>query len=241
MSSSSRVPRYPRWGYVDKFEISPYLMRSVLVTVGVYLAALAAFAVWERLARVAPVVRRNERPVPVLIAPLPPKLQFTPTLPTARPGPRVVVRKSEFTMPVPVPDELVEPEPIAPATPGTGSPGAVTDGSIPESIGNIDGLMQAPPDPHVFVAVEVEPKLVFIDQPVYPELAREAGVSGDVLVRVLVGVDGHVLQAFVLQSVPVLDEAALAAARTAVFKPALQSGQPVAVWVNVPISFQLYE
>ncbi len=59
------------------------------------------------------------------------------------------------------------------------------------------------------------------------------------LVRALVGADGTVQKVMLLQSVVGLDEAALEAAQTAVFRPALQQGQPVTVWVVIPIDFNL--
>jgi TonB family protein len=56
---------------------------------------------------------------------------------------------------------------------------------------------------------------------------------------VLVGEDGFVKDMFVIQSVPMLDEAAADAAWTAVFKPALQKDRPVAVWMVIPLEFSL--
>jgi TonB family protein len=38
---------------------------------------------------------------------------------------------------------------------------------------------------------------------------------------------------------PSLDEAALASARQATFKPATKDGKPVAVWVQLPMRFAL--
>lgn len=75
--------------------------------------------------------------------------------------------------------------------------------------------------------------------PDYPGLARAAGIEGTVLVRVLVGEDGFVKKSILLQSVLALDEAALDASATAVFRPARQQERPVAVWVVIPIEFRL--
>jgi len=61
-----------------------------------------------------------------------------------------------------------------------------------------------------------------------------------VLVRVLVGEDGFVKDQIIIQSVPMLDDAAASAAQTAVFKPALQKDKPVAVWMVIPIEFKLH-
>jgi protein TonB len=82
--------------------------------------------------------------------------------------------------------------------------------------------------------------LISIRQPEYPELAREAGIEGKVIVRVLVGADGFVHTGEVLESVLGLDDAALVAARTAVFRPAQQQGRPVPAWIVIPIEFVLH-
>ena len=92
----------------------------------------------------------------------------------------------------------------------------------------------------VEVAYEREPELVSMKDPEYPESARKQGIEGTVLVRVLVGEDGQVHDMIVIQSVPVLDESARNAARSAVFKPALKKDRPVAVWIVVPIEFRLH-
>jgi len=76
--------------------------------------------------------------------------------------------------------------------------------------------------------------------PVYPDLAREAGVDGTVNVQALVGKDGKVKDVRVVKSIPMLDEAAKAAVRQWVFKPALSNNKPVAVWVGVPVKFSLH-
>lgn len=75
--------------------------------------------------------------------------------------------------------------------------------------------------------------------PVYPDSARAAGVEGAVVVRALVGSDGHVLRVEIQTSVPGLDAAALAAVKKWRFKPATVDGKPRAVWVGVPVTFHL--
>ena len=93
--------------------------------------------------------------------------------------------------------------------------------------------------PYVFVAAEEMPVLISMPPPVYPEMARQAEAQGMVVVRVLVGIDGRVRDAFIVEGIPMLNKAALEAARQAIFKPALQQHRPVAVWVHVPMEFVL--
>ena len=95
------------------------------------------------------------------------------------------------------------------------------------------------PAPDVFVAVEVYPEKLRMDAPIYPELAREAGTEGTVVLRILVSKEGRVLDCIVMSGNPMLVEAAITAARTTVFRPALQAQKPVAVWVQLPIVFSL--
>lgn len=95
------------------------------------------------------------------------------------------------------------------------------------------------PGPGDFVAFESAPVLITLPAPVYPELARKADVEGTVVVRALIGTDGTVVDALVVEGVPMLDAAALDAVRKARFKPALQQHRPVAVWVSIPIRFRL--
>jgi protein TonB len=91
-----------------------------------------------------------------------------------------------------------------------------------------------------FVAVEDQPVRLRIDPPQYPQLAREAGIEGRVMIRALIGKDGKVKKAVLIEAAnQILVEAALASAHTAIFKPAMQQGKPVEVWVMMPIDFSL--
>ena len=96
------------------------------------------------------------------------------------------------------------------------------------------------PSPDDFVAVEEMPVLITPPQPVYPEMARAAEVEGVVTIRALVTKEGKIGDAFVTDGHPMLNDAAIAAVKKAVFKPALQQHKPVAVWVQIPIRFSLH-
>ncbi|MFN8547915.1 MAG: TonB family protein [Candidatus Eisenbacteria bacterium] len=96
------------------------------------------------------------------------------------------------------------------------------------------------PSPDEFVAVEEMPVLIQIPAPVYPEMARSAEVEATVMIRALVGKDGKVADAIVTEGHPMLNDAAIAAAKKATFKPALQQHRPVAVWVQIPMKFSLH-
>jgi protein TonB len=89
--------------------------------------------------------------------------------------------------------------------------------------------------------VEVKPQPINIPKPSYPDLARQAGVEGNVVVKALVDVDGTIIDAEILKSSgnTSLDQAALAAARDSRFSAAKQRDQFVRVWVSIPFKFSL--
>jgi protein TonB len=88
-----------------------------------------------------------------------------------------------------------------------------------------------------FVYYEEAPVPITKVQPVYPEFAKEARIEGKVILHVLVGRDGLVWDARVFRGVRGLDEATLDAIKKWVFKPAMSNNKPVAVWIEVPLSF----
>jgi protein TonB len=91
-----------------------------------------------------------------------------------------------------------------------------------------------------FVASSENPKITFWAKPEYPEMARRAQIEGTVLVKVLVGPDGTVKDAVVLQGVnPLLNKAAIEAARKCKFIPGKQRNIPVKAWMALPFNFRL--
>jgi TonB family protein len=76
-------------------------------------------------------------------------------------------------------------------------------------------------------------------RPVYPAIAREANVSGVVILEIRIGSDGSVEDARVLRSIPLLDQAALDAVKQWKFKPTLLNGQPVPIFMTTTINFAL--
>ncbi|MFL6255876.1 MAG: cytochrome c oxidase assembly factor Coa1 family protein [Pyrinomonadaceae bacterium] len=72
-------------------------------------------------------------------------------------------------------------------------------------------------------------KAISKPQPPYPPVAKAARASGTVTVQVLVDETGSVVTAKALSGHPLLQNAAVAAARQAKFSPTLLSGKPVKV------------
>ena len=74
-------------------------------------------------------------------------------------------------------------------------------------------------------------------RPNYPSAALAANVEGAVVLDLHIGVDGSVLDASVLRSIPLLDDAAIEAVRQWRYAPTLLNGAPVEVMVTVTINF----
>lgn len=91
-----------------------------------------------------------------------------------------------------------------------------------------------------FVAVEIEPEMIHQEKPIYPRLADEAGITGIVTIKALVDEEGNVLRAnvYVSSGVVSLDEAAVKAAFKCKYKPGIQNGRPVKVWVTYKNEFE---
>jgi protein TonB len=124
------------------------------------------------------------------------------------------------------------------------------DGAVPDTI---DGLPNdgpplpavaeasprgGEPDPNAYVATDEAAEPIYTVRGAYPDIARQAGVEGTVVVQALVGTDGRVRDTRVVRSIPMLNGAAIEAVRQWRFKPAATGGKPVAAWVSVPIPFR---
>ncbi len=80
------------------------------------------------------------------------------------------------------------------------------------------------------------PTLTFKARPDFPEELQREGIEGRVVVNVLVGADGRVKEAKVVQRLhPLLDANAVRAAKRCRLEPALVDGRPVAV--RIPLTF----
>lgn len=85
------------------------------------------------------------------------------------------------------------------------------------------------------------PMLTRRAKPVYPSLAREAGIEGTVLIKVVISPEGKVVGATVMESdvSTTMEEEALRAARLCEFEPARNGNLKVASTVVIPFNFRL--
>lgn len=110
-------------------------------------------------------------------------------------------------------------------------------------------LDEPPPPPEsnvIFIAYDEPPEplggyAAIQKNVVYPEIAREAGIEGTVIVQATIGKDGKVIETTILKGIPKtgLDEAAMDAIKMTEFKPAFQRDKPVAVRISIPVVFRL--
>ena len=218
------------------------LAKGLVLAAALHLAIIGSFMLYGYLTRI------NEEDIPVItirsitdLAP-PPSVQARP--------PQVQVEAPKIAppsvgIPKPVPDEMVKEEVniatrqelatlINPsAVQSSGSEGAALVIDIPDE----DFL----PSASDFVAVEQEPVIIKKVDPKYPEMARTTGLTGTVVLRILVYKDGSVKDVIVVRPSGTnvgFEEAAINAVKQWVFKPAIQNQKPVSVWVNYPIKFQ---
>jgi len=150
-------------------------------------------------------------------------------------------------VPVPVPDEEAPPEQViasqtelsqqqAPALAEDLSGGA----QITQDIKIEEPVKDEDPDMNAFTAVEKLPEMVRQVAPEYPEIAKRAGITGKVFVKVLVDKEGRPKRAVVIKSDSELfNQVSIEAAMKSAFTPALQNQHPIAVWIVLPYRFTL--
>jgi protein TonB len=173
---------------------------------------------------------------------------YTPVIPAPPPpppppGPAVVNTPAAASNAAPIEAPIgFEPEPPEAPPPITIDagviPGGVTDG--------VESLAPPPPPPppelpKIVRAVHLvtPPSKVHHVAPAYPAFAQAMRLEGIVIIQATIGVDGRVVDATVLRSVPLLDAPAIDAVRQWRYTPTTLNGQPVAVMMTVTVNFRL--
>ena len=115
----------------------------------------------------------------------------------------------------------------------------------PEVLDRVENYSEEP-DANAFITVDQEPQplnMYEVRRAVgYPLIARDAGIEGNVVVRVLVDEEGKYVRHLVLNGVhPVLEKSVTAQLHQLTFSPAMLGGEPVKFWVNIPFAFRLIQ
>jgi len=119
---------------------------------------------------------------------------------------------------------------IAPVAPGAGT-GQIISGPAKVEV-KTDDAPPPPPKPTPRAPISggvLNGKAVRLVQPPYPPIARSAHASGQVSVQITIDENGNVISAHAVSGHPLLQAAAVGAARASRFTPTKLSGQPVKV------------
>jgi TonB family protein len=82
-------------------------------------------------------------------------------------------------------------------------------------------------------------KLIDGRPPVYPEAARTAGISGEVVLNIVIARDGSVANIVEMRGHPMLAPAALDAVRQWKYQPTLLNSEPIQIATEVTVNFTL--
>jgi protein TonB len=120
-------------------------------------------------------------------------------------------------------------------------PGGVAGGVLG---GGLGAPPPPPPPPKAKAAIRVggnvqNSKLIQKIDPIYPELAKRARVSGIVLLQVTVDEQGTVGEIKLIRGHPLLNQSAIDAVGRWRYSPTLLNGEPVRVIATVTVNFVL--
>jgi TonB family protein len=196
---------------------------------------------------------RDKLPAPKGALPKSSREQITPPAVVVRnPAPKLAVDPSVVVPPnIPLPHVGALGDPLSsvlgPPSNGPGSGGGIGSGSG-GGVGSGRGPGVGPGwgggiggGPYRVGGGVSAPKPLFTPDPEYSEEARKSKYQGVVVLWLVIGPDGRPHEIQVARPLGMgLDEKAIEAVRTWRFEPAKKDGHPVAVQMNVEVSFRLY-
>ncbi|BBO74164.1 hypothetical protein DSCW_15810 [Desulfosarcina widdelii] len=234
--------------------IMAILIHATLLAMGTkWLLHQKSVAPRTRITTVRLVVRplTQIHPLPDAPLPLPPKPEPPPPpkppvqKPVVQPKPLPKKPEKIVTPPRPTPPPVVvspEPEPLpeSPALRGEKISADSNTKPVPARSAPLSPTVPAPPDTDTTVVL-AKPRYSQNPPPDYPSIARRRRYQGTVILEVYVLEDGQVGDLRVAESsnYSLLDRAAMKAVRRWQFDPARKGNREVAMWVKVPIRFNL--
>lgn len=166
--------------------------------------------------------------------------------PPAPPKPPVPSVPKTVELSAPVPRAVIPPLPliaVAPSEPTITPPQPTRAEAAPVATAAPTAPAAPSPTPPAPATPRTVSSVEYIKAPqlVYPNLSRRLGESGTVVLRILINEKGLPEQILIQKSTGYsnLDEAGRQAAQRALFKPMIENGKPVPVYVLVPLTFQL--
>ena len=226
---------------MERSGLRSHLSGSVPISIAMHLVALVLFLI-------IPLTASIELPDPAWHVP-----DYMPAAPVPPPPVARVATAASPTphaptnpdiAPISVPD-AIKPDTALPGPPDLGLPPGA---GVPEGLGIVATdkpvviLPSEPPRPAAPVRVAdlpVTPRRIIDVRPVYPEIARVARVDGTVIMEAVLDTNGRVTQLRVLETVPMLEQAAVDAVRQWRYLPSLYGGHPVSVLMTITVRFAL--
>ena len=93
--------------------------------------------------------------------------------------------------------------------------------------------------PPVLISHPMQSYLIRRVEPVYPMIAKTAGVQGEVIINAVISTEGRIERAQVTKGSPLLTQAALDAIRQWRYRPYLLNDKPVEVETEIRVTFVL--
>lgn len=231
VESAGRIKTRTKWTTLVSFSIQFAIIGILVLIPLIYTEALPAKAMMT-----------------MLVAPPPP--------PPPPPPPAEVVTVKKMTteivegklrQPTKIPDKIVKiVEEETPPNLGVtgGVPGGVPGGSAGGVLGGIlSAANTAPPKVQVQrlrISSGVQAsKLISQPKPIYPPIARQARVFGEVVLQAVISKNGTVENLKVIKGHPMLTQSALDAVSKWRYQPTILNGEPVEVDTQIIVNFNL--
>ena len=121
-------------------------------------------------------------------------------------------------------------------------------GGMPPHLGGTSSIRARPSEPTadedpepIRITGDIQPprKIVHV-KPVYPTMARMARIQGTVRLQAVIDIDGRVSNLTVVESVTLLDQAAIEAVAQWRYEPTRLGGRAVPVIMTVEVTFELH-
>jgi periplasmic protein TonB len=194
-------------------------------------------------------------------APPPPPPPAASAAPQPAPVKKQVFDAKKLTVPTMIPKQVAIVKDQAPGAPtidtmtgvsggvAGGVPGGQVGGVLGGVLGGVIGgvpqvappqVVAPPAEPSAPIRVGGnirQPRLITKVDPIYPPLARQSRIQGEVVIDAIIDPQGNVSQAKIISGHPMLIQAALDAIRKWKYEPTLLNGQPVAVELQAHVQF----
>ncbi len=244
--ANAAVQARPQYGAAElKQVMQKYMAWALAISASIHVAVMGAYWASVYLAKEEPpprtvrIMKYTDLGPPPSIAGA--SAAVAPSVSAAAPS-----AKPSVGIPVPVPDAEVSPEQTfasqqeMSAVTGPVGEGTVGGGTVIEQDVQIENIEEEELPPPDFVPFEKEPQVIKRVEPIYPELARKAGLEGTVWVKLWVDKEGKVKDVVILKSASeIFNQPTIEAAKQWLFTPAMMKTGPVSVWISLSFNFKL--